>query len=91
VKWSVLAILLLLMGCGRAPTTREGMAQCKLEPKAEAPLWDEVFLENCMEAKGFVRDDSLSINLNLQCADDVSAATEPACYRHDSVLGKLGF
>jgi hypothetical protein len=90
VRRSVLAILLLLVGCDRAPAAREVMAQCKLEPKAEAPLWNEVFLQNCMEARGFVRDDSLLVNSNLRCAGDMSAATESACYRHDSVLGILG-
>ena len=60
------------------------MAQCKLDPRAEAPFWNGQFLANCMQAKGYIRDDTLPYSKNAWCADIMTAGQESECYRADS-------
>ncbi|HEY1613955.1 MAG TPA: hypothetical protein VGF97_09725 [Rhizomicrobium sp.] len=81
---ATLGLTLLLLGCDRSHDALQSMAQCKLDKRAEAPVWNETFLQNCMEAKGLIRDDSLMINQKFRCSDDVSAPTEAACYRRSN-------
>ena len=80
-KIAALISLLLLAGCDNRPTALQSMAQCKLDPRAGTAVWNDLFLQTCMEAKGYVRDDRRQIAPSFKCSNDVSAAEEPACYR----------
>lgn len=85
----LVASLLLLVGCDGRPAVGQAMAQCKLDIRAKAPVWDETFLQTCMESKGFVRDDRLAYSKNAQCSTILTAASASECYRPDGFLSRF--
>ena len=78
--------LLLLSACNDDAGARQAMAKCKLNPNAQvdAGMADVTFLANCMEAKGYIRDDTLYWSRGAKCADLMSAGEEAGCYRPDN-------
>ncbi len=88
-----LGLLVPLMGCND-PTARQYLAQCKLEPAAQIQNYttfqhyNGTYLENCMQAKGYVQDGKLTA-LSERCLDLIWSAEQPSCYRPDDEMARL--
>lgn len=81
------AALLLLAGRDHS-SSRRVMAECKMDERAgDTQRWDELFLDDCMKTRGYVRDDSGMVSPNLRCSQLMTAASEGACYRRGGLQG----
>jgi Tfp pilus assembly protein PilP len=84
---------LLLAACDDS-TARQYLAQCKLESAAQIENftliqhYNDTYLENCMQAKGYVQDGKLTA-LGKSCFDLIWSAEQASCYRPDNEMGRL--
>jgi len=51
--------------------------------------WDLTYLETCMQAKGFVMDNNLTMDGGHLCEFHSAPWTEAACYRPDDPVAKI--
>jgi len=93
MKWGSVVIFLLLplAACG-GPHVRINLAQCKFMPAAKDRLgvWDTKYLAACMQAHGYIVDDSLTGQDGEKCVNLPSPQIDARCYRLDSPLGGMG-
>jgi hypothetical protein len=85
----LLLTLLALAACDDGPEIRQNLAQCKLEPQAHyfSGAWNNIFIESCMQARGFV------IDTKLDPGDSCNVYGSPqllnSCYRRDGEFARL--
>lgn len=86
---TVVMVLLLLVGCDAGPGIRQNLAQCKLAPEAKHPMeaWDNTYLANCMQARGYRLDRSKEDI--LYCSKLPHPAASEDCYRRDDWLANF--
>lgn len=83
----VLASLIALTACSGGPAVRKALAQCQMDKRAQYDFGgpNDIFIGNCMQAKGFVNDDDLMV---AGCAGPADSSRdpwiEPKCYRPDN-------
>lgn len=88
-----LALTCVLVGCtGDNPEARKALAACELAaPAADRNAdgtYNEPYIDTCMQAKGYVRDERLSIADGRTCKAAEDDYEEAACYRDDNEVAK---
>ncbi len=91
--WFVAAALTgtVLAGCDEGSATRQALAQCKVSIEDKPKVFGHYPfgpLLLCMQAKGFVEDNSLIKASGERCGPDIYSHEDAECYRRDTDLAK---
>lgn len=89
MKALVLLSFLALLSCD-GPKIRQELADCEIRPRAvlETGDYNRTFVVQCMQAKGFVVDESIKLAPHQSCWEPVNPDLNAGCYRRDDWLSE---